>query len=83
MPHDLSTAHSVVHVPPQSTSPSEPFLMPSVHVAATQLPLGQATEAQSSGVVHVFPVPQAGQIPPQSTSLSVPFFVPSVQPVAT
>jgi hypothetical protein len=64
-----------VHGPPQSTSVSEPFFTPSVHVAAEQVPAAeQRNETQSPSHRHAASVPHPSQEPPQSWSLSVPFF---------
>jgi len=66
------------HDPPQSTSLSSPFFMPSPQPANTQTPPAHSPDAQSLGTVHIEPSLQAGHTPPpQSISLSLPFFTPS------
>jgi hypothetical protein len=75
-----------VHEPPQSMSASEPFRMPSEHVAAahvvfTQWPL--TGTAQSAFEMQPMPTAHfAAQDPPQSMSVSVPFFRRSEQVAA-
>jgi hypothetical protein len=71
------------HVPPQSTSVSSPFLMPSPHVAAWQMPVEQLLLWQSLPCVHLRPSAQGRQPPPQSLSVSVPFSVLSLHVAAT
>ncbi len=80
-PQVLPLAHLAAHVPPQSTSLSLPFLIPSVQVgSAVQIPATQLVLVQSVPARQVLPLAQsAAQLPPQSTSVSVPFFTPSVQ----
>jgi hypothetical protein len=63
--------------PPQSTSLSSPFLMPSSH--ATHTPPTHLLETQSVPEPQLFPFAHFAQDPPQSTSLSSPFVRPSVQ----
>jgi len=66
--------------PPQSTSPSPPFLIPSVQLGALQVPPAPQTAlTQSVAETQVLPVPHRPQGPPQSTSDSPPFFTPSEQ----
>jgi hypothetical protein len=78
--HTLAFAHLVVHVPPQSTSVSTPFLRPSVQLTVMQSELWQPPPEQSVGAVHDFPLAHFGHaLPPQSTSVSKPFFIASEQ----
>ncbi|MES1171649.1 MAG: hypothetical protein ABUL77_00295 [Bacteroidota bacterium] len=65
--------------PPQSISPSPPFLTWSRQVLAAQVPPAQTRLAQSPPPLHLFAVPHPPQGPPQSTSLSLLFFTVSVQ----
>jgi hypothetical protein len=51
--------------------------MPSVQLAARQIPLGQLAVVQSAPVAHFSPTGHLEQLPPQSTSVSLPFFAPS------
>ncbi len=67
--------------PPQSTSASAPFFLPSLQLV--HLPPSHRPLAQSVVLAHVLPSTQSPQLPPQSTSLSAPFFVPSWQLVHT
>jgi hypothetical protein len=55
-----------VQASPQSRSDSRPFLMPSVQLGAAHVPAMQTPDAQSAGITHFWPVPQAAQGPPQS-----------------
>src|SRR5687767_7582973 len=70
--------------PPQSTSVSPLFLMPSFGPAglvgsATQRPPSQRPALQSVPTLQPWPTAHCGAPgPPQSTSVSSPFFVPSV-----
>ena len=79
--HAWFVAHAEQVGPPQSTSVSLPFLMPSKQVGAVQTLPTQFPEAQSEACKHALPVvhvaPQVG--PPQSVSVSFPFLTPSVQ----
>src|SRR2546430_11314510 len=79
VPQPLPMAHLFGQLPPQSTSVSVPFLIPSVQLACTQLPLTQWPDAQSESLPQEPPILHAGQAPPQSTSVSFWFFVPSAQ----
>jgi len=69
----------MVQVPPQSTSPSLPFLTVSLQVGAEHLPAAQIPLRQSAAppqdplVMHF-----VAHEPPQSLSVSVPFFTPSL-----
>jgi hypothetical protein len=67
--------------PPQSTSVSPPFTIPSLHVGAGRhTPPLQRPLAQSLPLKHAFPSPHFGHVPPpQSMSLSDPFFIMSLQ----
>jgi hypothetical protein len=78
----LPSLHGL-HVPPQSTSPSVPFFMESVHVGVVQEPSMHDALAQSCAPWQRFPLGQTWQLPPQSTSLSVAFFFPSWQVMGT
>jgi hypothetical protein len=71
----------VVQLPPQSTSVSLPFLIPSPHELPRQLPLEQLLLAQSVDTLQVLVVAQREQLvaPPQSTSDSPPFLTASEQ----
>jgi hypothetical protein len=66
------------HVPPpQSTSVSVPFLIPSKHEGAWQMPI-QAPDVQSEPVRQVTPFAHGGHVPPpQSIPVSLPFKTPS------
>jgi hypothetical protein len=79
-------------LPPQSTSVSSPFFLPSMQKASVGLSVGVcvgATEshtpsvhpmlAQSSPLAHAPPPAQPWQLPPQSTSVSSPLMIPSTQ----
>jgi hypothetical protein len=79
--HALPVAH-FAHVPPQSTSVSDPSLTLSVH-PSTHAEFRQVCESQSVLTVHAEPAGQAPQLPPQSTSVSVPLIRPSKQPAET
>lgn len=72
--------------PPQSTSLSGPFFVPSEQERAWQMESWQTSEVQSLGTPHPSPAVQAGQpepppsaAPPQSTSVSKPFSTESEQ----
>jgi hypothetical protein len=65
--------------PPQSTSLSVPFFVPSPQVAGVHRPREQKPPEQSAPVLHALPSLQAGQLPPQSLSVSVPFLTASEQ----
>jgi hypothetical protein len=69
-----------VHEPPQSWSDSEPFVAPSLQVAAEQMPVVlQKFVAQSEALPQLCPaahLPHDG--PPQSMALSFPLRSPSV-----
>lgn len=69
------------HDPPQSTSVSLPFRIPSEQVGAEHLEAaaGQIPLAQSAARAQVLPVPHGGQLPPQSRSVSAPFLTRSSQ----
>jgi hypothetical protein len=75
--HEVPVEHFVGQLPPQSVPVSLPFLMPSVQLAARQIPLGQLAVVQSAPVAHFSPTGHLEQLPPQSTSVSLPFFAPS------
>jgi hypothetical protein len=79
-PHISPSAHGMHIVPPQSTSVSVPFIVPSVHVGSGwQVPPVQMSVVQSPLPPHMSPGVQVGpHVPPQSTSDSVPFIIPSV-----
>src|SRR5260221_533662 len=81
--HDLPAGHAGHVPPPQSTSVSLPFFMPSVQLGAGmgwQTPPLQKFEPQSPLPVHLPPLPHFPHAhPPQSTSVSMPFFTPSEQ----
>jgi hypothetical protein len=76
-------AHRPQLPPPQSTSVSAPFLIPSLQVGAgaAQKPAVQtALATQSPAVAQAFPMAHRPQLPPpQSTSVSAPFLIPSEQ----
>jgi hypothetical protein len=89
---DLAAAQRSHVRPPQSTSVSSPFLTPSSHVGASQMPsVEQTPESQSASPTlpspagHAFPGAHAGHTlpdaaaPPQSASVSPPFLTPSSQ----
>jgi hypothetical protein len=73
--HVLDGVHLLGQLPPQSTSVSAPFLMPSLQLAATGvaqtlLPL-QKPLMQSVPTIQIFPLAHAKHVPPpQSTSVS-------------
>jgi hypothetical protein len=84
--HSCPIWHFLGQLPPQSMSPSRPFLIESVHDATNVgalhvfvlLPVHAPAPAQSFRVLHRFPTPHLlGQSPPQSVSVSFPFFLPS------
>jgi len=78
--HVAPAVHAPHVGPPQSTSVSAPFLTPSLHVAAAQVPdvALQLEVEQSLPTVQLTPTPQALQEPPpQSTPVSAPFRIPS------
>lgn len=77
--HIFPTGHRGQVPPPQSTSDSLPFWMPSVQEGAAQTPSTQLEVVQSESVSQARPSSQAPQGPPQSTSVSSPFFSPSSQ----
>jgi hypothetical protein len=78
--HPEALAHLFGHVPPQSTSVSEPFFTRSVQDGAAQTFALQEAVEQSAAAAQPLPIPQAaGHEPPQSTSVSEPFFTPSPQ----
>jgi hypothetical protein len=82
IPHVLLSAHFGQVGPPQSTSVSLPFLIPSmqVAVAAAQTPELQLLLLQSALTRQALPFAHFEvQLPPQSTSVSSPFFTVSVQ----
>src|SRR5207249_3514408 len=59
--------------PPQSTSVSWPFWIPSSHVVAVQIPFTQELLSQSESTLQCLPSGQRTQnAPPQSTSVSSP-----------
>jgi hypothetical protein len=71
----------VVQVPPQSTSVSVPFSVPSVQVGAWQIFDLHTSLAQSAFITHPAPAAHAGhEPPPQSTPVSAPFLILSVHP---
>jgi len=71
-PHRLPAAQGE-HDPPQSTSVSMPFALPSSHAAAAHAPLSHTLLLQSRASVQAWPGSQPEQAPPpQSTSLSLP-----------
>jgi hypothetical protein len=66
--------------PPQSLSLSRPFLTPSLHDAAAQIPCLHTPSLQSAALMHALVGAHvAPQLPPQSTSVSPAFFWPSTQ----
>ena len=70
--------------PPQSTSLSPPFLMPSAQPGSPQWPLPHQPLMQFASVRQPWPRGQRGQSPaPQSTPVSTPFFWPSVHEAAS
>jgi len=77
-PHCFPLAQSA-HGPPQSTSDSPAFLVPSVQLPGWQTPPVHTPFWQSAPTTQPCPLPQSGQLLPQSTSVSVPFSTPSVQ----
>jgi len=72
--HILDGVHLFAQLPPQSTSVSAPFLMPSLQLAAAgvaQTPLLQKPLMQSVPTKQFFPFAHAKHVPPpQSTSVS-------------
>src|SRR5215831_4403894 len=67
------------HTPPQSTSVSFWFRIPSVHEgAALHTLLVQMLLWQSPAPMHFLPFRHFGHTPPQSTSVSFWFWIPSV-----
>ncbi len=72
--HAAPGAHDGHCAPPQSTSDSLPFRMPSLHDAATHvIALPHELLAQSAATAHARPSAHAGHAgPPQSTSVSPP-----------
>jgi len=76
----------VAHEPPQSTSVSVPFWVPSLQLVAWQAPVMQSFEMQSVLSTHFLFASHALHmlvgLPPQSTSVSRPFWTPSVQVAA-
>jgi hypothetical protein len=91
LPHIRPVAHgwpmgAAAHEPPQSTSLSLPFSMPSLQLAGVQVPFApqmpfrqSAATAQPLPSPHFLPVGAATHEPPQSTAVSLPFFTPSLQ----
>lgn len=84
MPQSLSATQvlptaQAPQLPPQSTSLSSPFLIPSVQVGAAQTPLAQLAEAQSAVTLQAALGAHFIQAPPQSLSVSLPSRIPSVQ----
>jgi hypothetical protein len=79
--HWLVLLHLYAQAPPQSTSVSSPFWMPSVHDGGTHnFAPPQTLLKQSKPTLHVFRSAHlAAHAPPQSTSVSVPFSVESLQ----
>jgi len=87
--HVLPVAQACVASPPQSTSVSTPFSLPSVYVGTWQrrpLPSFRSLQTsllQSASTAHFSASAQrALPVPPQSTSVSLPFCTPSVGLVA-
>jgi hypothetical protein len=74
-------AHFNVHTPPQSTSVSLPFFLPSLQLGPAQTPPEHEAEAQSLSTRQPEPTEQRNvQVaPPQSMSVSVPSRLPLVQ----
>ncbi|MFC5490877.1 hypothetical protein [Dokdonella soli] len=78
--HIFPAVHFEQVGPPQSISVSPPFLTPSKHVGAAQVPAVQTWLWQSLPTLQPLPMAHAAQVgPPQSTSVSFPFFTPSEQ----
>jgi hypothetical protein len=80
--HFLPVTHLGHRAPPQSTSVSGPFFVPSAHVAAWHLSgvPEQTKLAQSLAPEHVLPAAHDGHAaPPQSMSVSSWFFTTSEQ----
>jgi hypothetical protein len=77
----LPSAHFCVHTPPQSTSVSEPFFLPSLQLGPTQTPPEHEPDVQSVPARQPEPIGQRSvqSVPPQSMSVSVPSRLPSVQ----
>jgi hypothetical protein len=77
--HALPVRHFGAVAPPQSTSVSSPFFLPSVGLGAAHFPVLHTSLAQSPSILQTFPVSHLGAAaPPQSTSVSSPFFLPSL-----
>jgi hypothetical protein len=84
--HFLPLSHGAQTPPPQSTSVSFPFFMPSWHCSETHtcVELSQSKLAQSELDMHALPTTHPGQlVPPQSTSVSPALKTPSSQDDAT
>src|SRR5262245_56582108 len=67
----LPTEHCP-HGPPQSASLSPPFVTPSEHVGARQVPPSHTSLEQSASISQGPPGGQPSQEPPQSTPVSSP-----------
>ncbi len=82
-PQPSSVSHVEPHSPPQSSSVSEPFWVPSVHEGGWQTSIRQTVEVQSVVSRHESPSSHGPQVsPPQSTSDSLPLWMPSRQVAA-
>jgi hypothetical protein len=77
--HIWFTTQSGQEGPPQSTSVSLPFFMPSVQVGFWQMLPTQTPLWQSEPKLQSPPFGQPVQPPPQSTPVSLPFSMPSEQ----
>jgi len=77
--------HGELAPPPQSTSVSGPFMIPSMHVAGlhTLLTSSQLFDAQSVPTAQTLPLAQGKHVPPQSMSVSSPFLYMSLHVEAT
>ncbi len=84
-PHLAPSTHFLHKGPPQSTSLSAAFFLPSAHVAAAeQTPLTHELSAQSLSSWQVLPTAQGKHAaPPQSTSVSKSSFLPLLQGVGS
>ena len=77
----LPRLHGAQAGPPQSSSVSLPFSLPSRQSGASsaQRPPSQRPVWQSAGARHSAPAAHGAHEPPQSTPVSAPFLSPSVQ----
>jgi hypothetical protein len=81
LPHAFPFGHLAQAGPPQSTSLSLPFFIPSLQapLGAAQTPFAQLALVQSEATPQVLPLAHLTQVaPPQSMSVSPPFFIPSL-----